>query len=122
MKNIVCILISFILFSLTGFSSVVQDNQPGEVKQVMKKVADWQIVQPKSFYVSLKGNDNNPGTVKQPFRTIQKAIDESAEIEVDFILIKGGVYELDAPLVFKPEHSRTRRTDLKNKKIMVMKR
>ncbi len=73
------------------------------------------FAQPQNFYVSLNGDDSNPGTEKQPFQTIQKAINESVGKEVDFILIKEGVYQLNKPLVLRPEHSGTNRTDLKIK-------
>jgi hypothetical protein len=41
------------------------------------------------FYVSTKGSDNNPGTKRAPFRTIQKAIDVSSE---SLIRIEDGIY------------------------------
>ncbi|MFW6277633.1 MAG: DUF1565 domain-containing protein, partial [Prolixibacteraceae bacterium] len=61
--------------------------------------------QGQSFYVSPKGNDKNPGTGQQPFRTIQKAIDASVGKSVETIYLKEGVYQLKKPLIFKPEHS-----------------
>jgi len=45
-----------------------------------------------TYYVSLQGNDSNPGSETQPFRTIQKAVD--IVIAGDTILVRGGTYEL----------------------------
>ena len=63
--------------------------------------------QPQTFYVSLKGDDSNPGTEKLPFQTLQKALDESIGIEVENIFILGGVYELKAPLLINARHTGT---------------
>jgi hypothetical protein len=53
----------------------------------------------REYFVSLKGFDNNPGTVDNPFRTIQKA---SGQVKPgDTITIRGGTYLLDAQ--FKPQ-------------------
>ena len=59
------------------------------------------------MYVSPIGSDANPGSLQLPFKTIQKAIDASGGKQIDTIFIKGGVYQLNAPLVFKPENSAT---------------
>jgi|SRR5665648_77423 len=58
-----------------------------------------------NLYVSPNGSDANPGTLELPFKTIQKAIDVSAGKPIDTVYIVGGVYQLNAPLVFKPENS-----------------
>jgi len=42
------------------------------------------------YYVALDGNDANPGTISQPFRTIQHAIDMS--VAGDTIYVRAGVY------------------------------
>ncbi len=57
------------------------------------------------FYVSPEGSDDNPGTKEAPFKTIQKARDvlrdrkEDGERDIT-VLLSGGVYRLDAPLMF----------------------
>lgn len=57
------------------------------------------------MYVAPNGSDNNPGTVDQPFQTIQKAqqvvrasiADQQSDIRVNF---RGGTYTLAEPLLF----------------------
>ncbi|MBV8318391.1 MAG: DUF1565 domain-containing protein, partial [Planctomycetaceae bacterium] len=44
-----------------------------------------------SYYVSTLGNDSNPGTLNQPFRTIQKGLDSAAH-PGDSVIVRGGVY------------------------------
>ena len=43
------------------------------------------------YYVALDGDDNNPGTLDAPWRTIQKAADTITAGET--VLVRGGVYE-----------------------------
>lgn len=43
-----------------------------------------------SYYVAPNGNDNNPGTLERPFRSIQKAVDEAGH--GDTVFLRGGVY------------------------------
>ncbi|MGE5458633.1 MAG: right-handed parallel beta-helix repeat-containing protein, partial [Methanococcaceae archaeon] len=63
------------------------------------------------FYVSADGNDNNTGTHKNPFKTLQKAQNSIrmlplAEREKQIIVrIDKGIYKLDDPLIFGPEDS-----------------
>jgi len=61
------------------------------------------------FYVSPSGNDSYPGTREKPFASIGKATDavrselqskQHADIRV---YLKGGVYQLESPLFFKPK-------------------
>jgi len=58
-----------------------------------------------SYYVSPGGNDGNPGTEAQPFRTIQKARDvvrarTGAWTGDIYIWLRGGTYTLDSTLTF----------------------
>ncbi|MCF8226316.1 MAG: right-handed parallel beta-helix repeat-containing protein [Bacteroidales bacterium] len=65
----------------------------------------------REYFVSPKGNDNNPGTLLQPFSTIQRAVD--VMMPGDVCNISGGVYPesiriansgtRDQPIVFKPQ-------------------
>jgi microcystin-dependent protein len=54
------------------------------------------IVSNKSLYVSITGNDNNPGTVNLPFRTINRAVQEVQQTNFNGlkvrIYVKAGVY------------------------------
>ncbi len=59
------------------------------------------------FFVSLTGNDLNPGTKEKPFASIDKA---KAEVRKEkgsiTIYIRGGTYYLKKPIIFLPEDSR----------------
>lgn len=60
------------------------------------------------IYVSIDGDDNNPGTEISPLRTIEKARDlaislnENGKVDVIF---QNGTYYLSQPVVFTSEHS-----------------
>jgi hypothetical protein len=43
-----------------------------------------------TYYVSTTGNDGNPGTMAQPWRTIQHGIDVA--VAGDTVFIRGGIY------------------------------
>jgi len=65
------------------------------------------------FYIAPNGNDLNPGTIEQPFATFERAqiaVQEtlkSAKHKDIIVLVRGGVYNLEKPLIFKPEDSGT---------------
>lgn len=90
-QRAVLIAASVILFSLTSFAQGV------------------------SFYVSPEGDDSWSGDcIKQPFATIQRARDavrdlkkKSGLTEPVTVYIRGGIYELQETLIFKPEDSGT---------------
>src|SRR3989304_939069 len=48
------------------------------------------------IYVSPTGDDNNPGTIDQPFKTIPAAINEAQAR--DTIYLRGGIYSLDTTI------------------------
>lgn len=63
---------------------------------------------PAAFYVSPGGDDGGPGTLEAPFATIQRA-QAAARTQITdgdsrdiTVYIRGGLYYLDAPLVFTP--------------------
>ncbi|MBX7254915.1 MAG: right-handed parallel beta-helix repeat-containing protein [Candidatus Hydrogenedentes bacterium] len=65
-----------------------------------------------TFYLSPSGNDANPGTEAAPFATLEKARDaartaKSSAKDGVSVVIAGGVYTLDKPVVFTPEDSGT---------------
>lgn len=68
---------------------------------------------PADFYVSPTGSDSQPGAADAPFASIaraQEAVRERVRAGLDrdvVVLLRGGVYELDAPLVFRPEDGGT---------------
>lgn len=70
----------------------------------------------KEIWVSLSGNDANPGTREKPLATILIAQRQARELrrlndpsikEGIQIILKGGVYQLDEPLLFRYEDSGT---------------
>jgi Right handed beta helix region len=67
------------------------------------------------LHVALDGNDSNPGTAKAPLATIARARDLlrpriAAGLDADvLVLIRGGTYRLEQPLVFGPDDSGTDR-------------
>jgi hypothetical protein len=63
-----------------------------------------------TYYISPKGNDNNPGTLELPFATLQKARDMVRTIKGnmngDIIIdLLGGMYELTSPFVLSSDDS-----------------
>ncbi len=44
------------------------------------------------YYVAVDGNDDNPGTIEQPFATLQRAIDVAEA--GDLVYVRGGVYDI----------------------------
>jgi len=68
------------------------------------------------FWVAPDGNDANPGTPAQPLASIATAQRQARELrrlnqvgtdEPVRIILRGGVYQLDSPLFFRPEDSGT---------------
>jgi len=62
------------------------------------------------FYVSPQGNDNNPGTITQPFATIERAKEKVREISGNMtsdvtVYLRGGEYFLNNTLKFEAADS-----------------
>jgi hypothetical protein len=54
-------------------------------------------------YVAPQGNDSNPGTKDQPFKTLEKARDALRSSDrPDRIIIRGGIYRLSDTRIFLP--------------------
>ena len=73
-------------------------------------------VSAKEIWVSAKGNDASSGSKVQPVATIQMALRQARELrrlndpsikEGIQIMLQGGTYQLDEPLLFRPEDSGT---------------
>jgi hypothetical protein len=64
-----------------------------------------------TLWVSPAGDDRNPGTEEQPFRTIEHARDAvramNRDMADDITVFIGGEYHLDRPIEFGPEDSGT---------------
>lgn len=53
-----------------------------------------------AFFVSADGKDSNKGTIKRPFRTIEKALEAARSEKGEITLyLREGVYRLSAPLI-----------------------
>ena len=60
------------------------------------------------YYVATNGDDTNPGSIEQPFATLEKA-KEAARKEKNktiTVFLNEGTYYLEKPVVFSPEDSR----------------
>lgn len=57
----------------------------------------------KEVYVSPDGSDSNDGSVSKPLKTIEAAINKISSGGT--VWLRGGVYEMESPLVLKPENS-----------------
>jgi len=79
-------------------------------------LAEAGSVNAKQIWVSPSGSDSNPGTREKPLATILMAQRQARELrrlndpslnEGIQIILKGGTYRLDEPLLFRPEDSGT---------------
>lgn len=77
---------------------IVADDQPGRA----------------DFYVAADGRDDNPGTMERPFATLAQARDAVRSLKPErppkaevIVLIRGGAYVLNGPVVFGPADSGT---------------
>lgn len=61
------------------------------------------------YYVSPQGKDANPGTLKKPFATLQRA-QEAVRQKSGEVFLRGGTYYLPAPLVFTAKDSGTKKS------------
>ena len=60
-------------------------------------------LQARTYFVSPQGNDEAPGTLEQPFATLQKAVDVVAP--ADTIFLRGGVYMLESTVRVKAKQN-----------------
>ncbi|MBU5444956.1 Ig-like domain-containing protein [Paenibacillus sp. MSJ-34] len=85
------------LFSwLPGGVMAAQEGEPASVRP---------RAVPTELYVSPTGNDANPGTIEQPFRTLEKARDTVRAINDEMteditVYLRGGTYTLEHPVEF----------------------
>ncbi|HEY4984705.1 MAG TPA: right-handed parallel beta-helix repeat-containing protein, partial [Verrucomicrobiae bacterium] len=61
------------------------------------------------YYVSTAGSDQNPGTLKKPFATLQRAQQAVRQKRGD-VFLRGGTYYLTEPLVFTALDSGTKKS------------
>lgn len=69
----------------------------------------------KEFHVAVDGEDTNPGTREKPFATLHRARDAVRELKQDSglttavtVMVRGGKYFLDSPLVLAEQDSGSR--------------
>ncbi|NQT86824.1 right-handed parallel beta-helix repeat-containing protein [bacterium] len=64
---------------------------------------------PAVFYVAPDGKDSNPGTLARPFATLRRAcgVARTVKDQAVQIVLRGGTYTLEKPLVLTPEDSGT---------------
>jgi hypothetical protein len=60
------------------------------------------------YFISPAGDDANPGTLRRPFATLQRAQQAVRQKRGD-VFLRGGTYYLPAPLVFTAEDSGTKK-------------
>ncbi|MBD1363107.1 PDZ domain-containing protein [Mucilaginibacter sp. ZT4R22] len=78
-----------------------------------------------NLYVSVKGNDRNPGTKNKPFASINGAVSAARKISgAVFIRLYGGTYYLSKPVVFTSADSRKDNepltlTNVDNQKVII---
>ena len=78
-----------------------------------------------NFYVSIKGNDSNKGSLAKPFASVNRALVETRKTSGNIKLyLMGGTYYLNQPIVFTPEDSRKENeiltiTNFKNQKVAI---
>ena len=73
----------------------IRANRSAHPRRNRRRVPGFDMLESRalltSYYVSTSGNDSNPGTLNQPFRTIQKGLDSAAH-PGDSVIVRGGVY------------------------------
>lgn len=58
------------------------------------------------YFISLLGDDNNPGTIEQPFQTIAPALEKlKTETQHVRIYFREGLYHLDEPVTIQSRHT-----------------
>ncbi len=60
---------------------------------VLACLSSFPAVAEATWYVATWGSDDNPGTLAEPFRTIQRALQEVAP--GDTVLVRGGTYDIE---------------------------
>jgi hypothetical protein len=81
LTNLKLFLVSLVISSFF-YGSCNKDGDTSEVS----------TIEDADYYVSLKGSDSNPGTLQEPFKTIEKAF--SVAGNTDLIYVRGGTYPI----------------------------
>lgn len=78
------------------FSSISISSN-GKEADPFKRAAGDNVIQSREIFVSLTGKDSNPGSRRQPLRSIQKAVEKMAPGVT--VTLMAGVYELNQMIV-----------------------
>jgi hypothetical protein len=92
---------------------IKETYKPTQQVQIAKRFRKLTPEELKSneFYVAPNGNDDNPGTLGEPFGTLERTKDAVAQkiaagLDANLtIFLRGGTYELEEPLVLGPKTS-----------------
>lgn len=105
-RSIKCLLMSliFLISGISGLCPITYTTVQAAVQA--------------TYYVSPTGDDNNPGTLQEPFATIQKARDAVASINSDMtgdiiVYLRGGTYTQTGTLSFDQYDSGTNGYEIK---------
>ena len=87
---IISITTSWFIFTTQSISTITSYKERNSIYQSLATIRG------NTYYVSTTGNDNNPGTLSSPFRTIQKTM--NIVNPGDTVLVRGGTYNEKAML------------------------
>ena len=86
---IVTLFLFFLTVSCQKTDSTVEDEPTPD--PIVQSCNESPNPNPRSWVVATNGNDNNAGTIANPFKNIQKAVDKA--LPGDTILLRGGTHE-----------------------------
>jgi glycosyl hydrolase family 141/parallel beta helix pectate lyase-like protein len=94
---------------------IKETYKPVQQVQVVKRFRELtpEELKANEFYIAPTGNDENPGTLAEPFGTLERTKDAVAQKVAAglnsnlIIFLRGGTYELEEPLILGPKTSGT---------------
>jgi hypothetical protein len=98
--------LSFFLLTMLFISGCMQDN-----RAVAEDISEPAVSQDSfSIFVAPNGNDNNKGTLAEPFATIQRARNALRKVKKESarsitVYLREGIYNLSRPVTFTEEDS-----------------
>jgi hypothetical protein len=91
-------------------AAVAAGAAQANAKDMLRGFSEAAVRDTNTYFVSLDGNDGNPGTLNAPFATLQRAqqaVRRSSRSRPVTVFVRGGTYYLENPLTFAPEDSGT---------------
>ena len=108
---------NFLILSTLGSAGVVArspgtETSKAEMSTDAENASEYFDAERSDVYVAMDGNDSNPGTKEKPFATLARARDavrliKRASAGPITVLVRGGTYYQEKPLIFGPEDSGT---------------